>query len=80
MKFISTTKKLANIQLEKNKALNIFNNTLDKLTNLNEKLINIIHEESDKVAYHKNNIEYATELICSNNQIIDKLKVFLGES
>lgn len=71
--------KLTKIRGITNNALSVFNKILNDLEIANDKLSNIIHEESDKVALHNINIYEAESHIKDNLRVINKLKVFLNE-
>lgn len=79
MFFNNTENKLTKIRIITNNALSVFNKILNDLETANDKLSNIIHEESDKITLHNININEAECQIRENFHIINKLKVFLHE-
>lgn len=79
MFYNNTQNKLTKIRDITNNALSVFNKILNDLEIANDKLSNIIHEESDKVTLHNINIYEAESQIKDNLHIINKLKVFLNE-
>lgn len=81
MKFKQTARsKIAGIKLESENALSVFKTTLNKLTKLNDDLLKIITDERNQANIHLDNADNAESYIYTNEQIIYKLKVFLGES
>ena len=80
MFYNNTQNKLTKIRDITNNALSVFNKILNDLETANDKLSNIIHEESDKVTLHNINIYEAESHIKDNLRIINKLKVFLNEN
>lgn len=79
MLYNNVQNKLTKIRGITNNALSVFNRILNDLEIANDKLSNIIHEESDKVALHNINIYEAESHIKDNLRVINKLKVFLNE-
>ncbi len=79
MFYNNTQNKLTKIRDITNNALSMFNKILNNLEVANDKLTNIIHEETDKVVLHSINVHEAESHIKDNLHIINKLKVFLNE-
>jgi hypothetical protein len=73
------TSTLQSLQNQSNKALNLFQATIDSLTKTNEKIIVERDKKVEELRIIKNETRALNELEAANKKIVDKIQSFLVE-
>jgi hypothetical protein len=73
------TSTLQSLQNQSNKALNLFQATIDSLTKTNEKIIAERDKKLEELRIIKNETRALNELEAANKKIVDKIQSFLVE-
>ena len=73
------TSTLQSLQNQSNKALNLFQATIDSLTKTNEQIIAERDKKLEELRIIKNETRALNELEASNKKIVDKIQSFLVE-
>jgi hypothetical protein len=73
------TSTLQSLQNQSNKALNLFQATIDSLTKTNEQIIVERDKKVEELRIIKNETRALNELEAANKKIVDKIQSFLVE-